>query len=180
MSSARADMVPVSQFVWGYGHVPSVGRPDVTSHADGPDLFDGPGRSGLASVTVDVGAQAETEGEPVALTQGVRILADGQGSFSLCLYALLGVGLWKSAPLARKLSFGGIPQWYHDGGPTQIGHRLAIAPDCLCAAPACFIQPDRRTEDPIPRYHFATVVSLWRSSQFTAAVLASRAPPSLS
>ena len=111
-------------------------------------------------------------------TRNVPILTDGQNSFSLCLYALLGLGLCKSVPLVRKVSFGYIPQWYHDGGPVQVGHSFAISPDCLCSAPVCFVQPDGPAENPIPRYDFPTVVSRWRNSQLTPAVFASRAPPS--
>lgn len=111
----------------------------------------------------------------------VHTLSDGQNSFTLCLYALLSLGLCRSTPLVRRLSFAHIPQWYHDGGPFQIGHRLAISPDCLCsAAVCCFVQPAGSAEDSIPRYHFTCVVCVWRNSQFTPAVLAARAPPHLS
>jgi hypothetical protein len=109
--------------------------------------------------------------------QPVQILSDGQTSFSLCLYALLGLGLCKSAPFVKKLSFGIIPQWYHDGGPSQIGHSHAVGPNCLCSATVCFIQPDCTAENHAPQYHFATVVFLWWKSQFTPNVLASRGPP---
>ncbi len=109
-----------------------------------------------------------------------QILSDRQGSLSLCIYALIGLGLFRSAPLVKKLSFGGIPAWYDDGGPRQVGHSFAIAPDCLCAAPLCFVQPPDAMAEKVRRYHFARVIALWRKSQFAAAVLASRAPPSLS
>lgn len=117
---------------------------------------------------------------PAGGTPPVQILSDRQGSLSLCVYALLGLGLFRSAPLVKKLSFGCFPAWYGDNGPRQVGHSFAIAPDCLCAAPLCFVQPQSSATPKIPHYHFSGVIALWRQSQFTPAVLASRAPPRLS
>jgi hypothetical protein len=109
-----------------------------------------------------------------------RMLADERGSMGFCLYALLGLGLLKSAPYVKRLSLGVVPGWYHDGGPFQVGHSLAVSPDCLCSAPACFVQPDNATDDPPPQYCHEMIVSLWRKSQFTPTVLAPRGPPSIS
>jgi hypothetical protein len=105
------------------------------------------------------------------------IQADRLDSLGLCLSALLGLGLCKSVPWVRKFSFTVIPAWYHDGGPAQIGHSFAVTPDCVCIAPVCFVQPDPVVEDSVPRWRFSTVISLWRTSQFTPAVCAGRAPP---
>ena len=111
--------------------------------------------------------------------QHPQITADSTGSYSLCLYALIGLGVCKSAPLVKKLSFGFIPQWFHDGGPFQIGHSFAASPESLCCpAPACcFIQPVCTVQPLISRYRLRTIVSLWRESQFTPVALAPRAPP---
>jgi len=115
---------------------------------------------------------------PADEVRAVQLTSDGQNSFGLCLYALLSLGLCRSAPLVRKLSFGFVPQWYHDGGPVRVGECLAISPDCLCAVTiCCFIQPDFGAEDPVSRHRFNDVVCLWLSTQFTPAVLAARAPP---
>jgi hypothetical protein len=113
-------------------------------------------------------------------TKPAQILTDRQNSVALCLYALLGVGLCQSAPLVRKLHVGSIPDWYCSGRPYQIGHSIAISPDCLIAVPAvCFIQPGcLAAQDSLIRYRLRTVASLWRKSQLTATVLASRGPPS--
>ncbi len=112
-------------------------------------------------------------------TQAVQIATDGQSSLHLCLYALLSMGLCKSLPIVKKISLGIVPQWYHEGGPLQIGHSHAISPDCLDSAPVCcFIQPDVAVNNPMHQYRQGSVVSLWRTSQYTPAVLASRAPPS--
>lgn len=108
------------------------------------------------------------------------ILADRHGSLYLCICGFLGAGLCGSAPWFRKLSAGLMPHWYHAGGPFQIGHSRAIAPDCLYSGPvALFIQPNPEAQSPAPRCsHGTSVIALWRSSQFTPAVRAARAPPS--
>lgn len=112
--------------------------------------------------------------------QPLHIFRHEQGSLGFCLYALLGLGLLKSAPCVKRLSVGVVPGWYHDGGPFQVGHSLVISPDCLCSAPACFVQPDKATDDPSPKYCHEMIVSLWRRSQSTPTALASRGPPSMS
>jgi len=180
-ASVRADMMPLSPSEAGYR--PSL-RAGVTAdqvcvNLSGPFVCPGVTDLGLPPVQSLPDARGDTG--QTCETEPVQILTEGQNSFSLCLYALLGLGLCKSAPLVKKFSFGYIPQWYHDGGPAQVGHSLAISPDCLCSAPVCcFVQPDCTAEDHIPQYHFATVVALWRNSQFTPAILASRGPPRMS
>ena len=137
---------------------PSVAGPDSRSFGLLPEAYP------------DVGQTCQT--------QSLQILTDGQGSLSLCAYALIGLGLFRCAPLVRKLSFGFVPDWYHNGGPYQIGHSLAVSPDCLCPAPVlCFIQPDCRVKDLSPQYYTGTIASLLRKSQFTSSVLAARGPP---
>ena len=114
---------------------------------------------------------------PGATQKPLHLLTDDRSSLDLCLYALMGLGLCRSAPWMRKLSIGHIPPWYHAGGPCQIGHSHAVGPDCLCAAATCFVQPDCRTEDSPPQYRLGVIVSLWRKSQFTPTAFASRGPP---
>ncbi|HSV98819.1 MAG TPA: hypothetical protein VLI39_01500 [Sedimentisphaerales bacterium] len=109
--------------------------------------------------------------------QPVIILSDEQDSLSLCLYALFSLGLCKSAPWVKRLSFGIIPSWYHDGGPWQIGHSFAVAPDCLSYAEVCVVQPQGAPERLTPDYNRGIVSPLLRNSQFTLAVLAARGPP---
>ncbi len=95
----------------------------------------------------------------------------------LCLYALLGLGLCKSAPWVKRLHIGVIPEWYHHNAPAQIGHSYAIEPTCLCSTAVCFVQPDCRAEDSVAPHRLRAVRSLGRASQSTLAVLPSRAPP---
>jgi len=114
----------------------------------------------------------------LSLTQDAQILTDGQKSVNLCLSALIGLGLCSSAHCLKKFNFGFIPEWYHNGGPFQIGHSFAVNPDTLCPAPAyCFVQPDHEADDPIPITRTRDIISLWRESQFTPDVLYSRGPP---
>jgi len=106
-------------------------------------------------------------------------LTDGPDSYHLCLYALFGLSLCSAPHWIRRLSIGHIPDWYHNGGPFQIGHSLAVSPASFCPVPVyCFVQPDNTAEDILPQYRKRTVVSLWRKSQFTPDVIAPRGPPS--
>jgi hypothetical protein len=110
-----------------------------------------------------------------------EILADRQNSFDLCLYALIGLGLCRSAPWVKKFSFCQIPDWYHHAGPCQIGHSYAIGPECIGSTTVCFIQPDSVSiEEPSPQCRGEALISLWRKAQFTPTALASRGPPIVS
>jgi hypothetical protein len=114
-------------------------------------------------------------------TQPPEILADRQNSFDLCLYALIGLGLCRSAPWVKKLSFCQIPDWYHHAGPYQIGHSSAIGPDCLSSVAVCFVQPHSVVfEEPSPQCRGGALISLWRKAQSTPTALASRGPPVVS
>jgi hypothetical protein len=140
---------------------------------DGPTIVDE-----LPSLLV--GSVPDVQGciVPIGQTQAVRILSDGQSSLDLCVYALLSLGLFRSGGLVKKLSFGTIADWCHDGGPFQVGHSFAIAPDCLRAAPAyCFVQPDAGAEEHAARHPYEAVVALWRRSLFLPTALAPRGPP---
>jgi len=123
----------------------------------------------------DVGADGLQSGE-VLRPQNFR---NSPSSLNLCLCALLGAGLFKSTHRLKRLSFGIIPDWYHDSGPYQIGHSRVISPDCLSSVPVfCFVQPDNNGIDDSPSpYCLGTVASRWRISQFTPAVDAPRGPP---
>ncbi len=176
-----ADMTPVSRIDAGRRQSPYVcGRTDFQytnlfspsncPSVAGPDLWS---VEFLSRTNADVSRTSEI--------QQPQILTDGQGSFNLCLSALIGLGLCGSAHWVKKLSFGFVPEWYHNGGPFQIGHSFAVTPESLCHAPVCcFIQPVCMVEDSIPQYRLGTVVFLWRKSQFTPCVLAPRGPPNMS
>jgi hypothetical protein len=143
--------------------------------------FSYPNLADLGLVSDGFMPEASTDAGQTHQTQSLQILTEGQNSFILCMYALIGLGLCRSAPLVKNLSFGCIPEWYHNGGPSQIGHSFAISPDCLCDAPAlCFVQPDCPAEDISPEYYKGIIAPLLRKSLFTPNVLASRGPPNMS
>ncbi len=109
----------------------------------------------------------------------IQLGADsGQSSLSLCLSALVSLGLYTSIHSLKKLSFGITPEWYHHDGPVQIGHSIAVYPDSVCPNPVCcFVQPVQTVTDIAHQDHFGAVVSLWRPLQYTPDLLAARGPP---
>jgi hypothetical protein len=108
-------------------------------------------------------------------------LTSGYSSLNLCLTALISLGLCSSVHWVKRVSFGFIPEWYHTGGPFQVGHSHALMPGTLCpAATCCFIQPSYTEDNHLPQHFIKTVNSLWRKSQFTPTTLASRGPPHIS
>jgi hypothetical protein len=172
----HADMMPVCLANSGRLPVAAFDRADVHGAR-----FAGPW---------DVLAIAGPETDPVAFLPGVnsrtpldaqtqvpQVLSDDQGSLDLCLYALFGLGLCRSVPLVRRLSFGCIPDWYHHGGPFQIGHSYVTGPDCLRCVVACSAQPGCPMRDIVPRCHTGPIAALLRQSLFTPNILASRGPP---
>ena len=174
----RADMIPVSWPDAGYQQLPHVcGQIDLEhTNLSSPSNF--PGVADLDLWSVEFLPEANADVSQTSEMQHPQILTNGQGSFNLCLSALIGLGLCSSAHWVKRLSFSFVPEWYHDGGPFQIGHSFAVSPESLCPAPVyCFIQLVCTVEDSIPQYRLRTVVSLWRKSQFTPVVLASRGPP---
>jgi hypothetical protein len=114
-AAAYADMAPVSapdagprqsSHVWGRTDLQYTNSPNIT----GLDLWS---VAFLPRPNADVRQTSPIQYPPS--------LTDGLSSFSLCLYALMGLGLVRSAPWVKKLSLGSISEWYHDGGPYQIG-----------------------------------------------------------
>ena len=134
----------------------------------------------LCSMSVGFVVEVKPTGEYDAGLQPMLVLCDRQDSLGLCLYALFGLGLCKSAPWVKKVSLGVVPGWYHDGGPFQIGHSFAVTPDCLNAALVCFVQQDNIAETPLSQYRDEEIVSLWWQSQCTPVIRSPRGPPFLS
>jgi hypothetical protein len=174
-AAAYADMVPVSAPDAGPRQSSYVcGRTDL-QYTNFPNITD------LDLWSVAFLPRPNADVRQTSPIQYPPSLTDGASSFSLCLYALMGLGLVRSAPWGKRLSFGFLPEWYHAGGPFQIGHSHAVTVNNLSITPVhCFGQPVFVVEGPIPEYRLGTVVSLWRKSQFTSTVLAPRGPPVLS
>ncbi len=180
-SVVYADMVPVSQQDTGRRQSPSVCDKVNLYQNNLSDSYNFPSIADLSSLSVGFLPQANADVSQNTEVQQPQILTDGPGSISLCLSALIGLGLCSSTHFVKRLSFSFIPEWYHNGGPFQIGHSYAVTPESLCPVPACcFVQPVCAVEDSLLKYRLRnTVVSLWRKSQFTPAVIASRGPPNL-
>ena len=176
--SVYADMTPVSQ-----SDAKCVQSSNACSLAElqytnlsSPSNF--PSVADLDLWSVEFFPEAKADVSQTAEIQHLQILTNGQGSLNLCLSALIGLGLCSSAHWVKRISFGFVPEWYHNGGPFQIGHSYAVTPESLCPVPVCcFVQPACTVEDSLPQYRLGIVTSLWRKSQFTPVVLVPRGPP---
>jgi hypothetical protein len=177
VGTVHADMVLVSKLDTEPQSQRVCGRTEF-QRANLSGLYDSTSISDLDFRFVQFLPKADVEvGQTTGIESSIN-LTGGPGSVSLCLYAMLGLGLCSAPHWIKKLSIGYIPEWYHNGGPLQIGHSLAVSPESLCPVPVyCFVQPVLATEYLIPQYHHMTVVSLWRKSQFTPDIIASRGPP---
>ena len=176
---AQADLMSVSEPGVEVRQQVSARSEEAKTHPDvSYSLFESRSVADFEHNPISISTQVVKDFSELSLTQDAQILTDGQKSFHLCLSALIGLGLCSSAHCLKKVNFGFIPAWYHNGGPFQIGHSLAVNPDSVCPAPAyCFVQPDHTTEDHIPISRQRDIVSLWRQSQYTPDVIASRGPP---
>ena len=180
ISAVHADMMPVDQLQGeGLQSSPVWTQVSALPACVEATVTHGPGGTDLNLTSVALIPQANADVEQICQTEPLHVLAYEPGSLNLCLYALIGLGLCRSAPWVKKLSFGYVPDWYHDGGPYQIGHSRAIGPEFLCraAVDCCFIQLDETCEVPLSQCYLGTVVSLLRKSLFVPGRLSSRGPP---
>ena len=174
----HADMVSVAEQDAGLRQSASVyNRVEIPcSNFSNPYNF--PNIADLDSWSAGFLPQTNTDIAQTSEVQPLQSFTNGPGSLNLCLSALIGLGLCSSAHFVKKLSFSFVPEWYHNGGPFQIGHSHAVTPESLCSSPVyCFVQPVCKVGDSFTQYSLRTVVSIWRKSQFTPAVIASRGPP---
>ncbi len=180
--AAHAGMVPASERDSKREPLRSVCSRIEFQHADSSGLYD-------SSVAIDLDfgpvrflPQAGVDGVgQTSQTPYAMELTGRPDSSSLCLYALMSLGLCSAPHWVRRLSLGFIPEWYHEGGPFQIGHSHAATPESLCSLQVCFFAPpDDQAEDSLSQYRLRTILSLWRKPQFTPTVLAPRGPPDMS
>lgn len=180
--SVRADMMPVASLDIARSASVQADKPldlQQNNHLD-------PSLTSLNVYALDLAPPEclpldEMDVEPVAdASESCPILTDGVDSFSLCLSTLVGLGLCASVRWVNKPSLGFIPDWYHHGGPYQIGSSHVVGPDCLCAAVVCFVQPGGLPSELSEQYHRGTIAPLLRKSQFTPTILGGRGPPSMS
>ena len=177
----RADMSPLG----GWNDGPSWPSQD-DGHLIAPPVeasvpatafrFDDLGWSGIDLPFGKFGGIVVLDAEPEP--QVVHVLSDDQDSLSLCLYAFLSLGLYRSGHWIKRFSWGAIPHWYHDGGPFQIGHSHAISHDCLgFVSTHGWFLPTGGLRMPMVKYRGQALIAVWRKSQFVPTILASRAPP---
>jgi len=176
-----ADMTPVSRMDAKCVQSSNACRLVELQYTDLSSPYNPPSVTELDLWPVEFFPEAKADVSQTSEIQHLQILTNGPDSLNLCLSALIGLGLCSSAHWVKKISFGFVPEWYHNGGPFQIGHSYAVTPESLCPVPVCcFVQPVCTVEDSLPQYRLGTVVSLWRKSQFTPAVITSRGPPFMS
>jgi hypothetical protein len=178
----RADMMPAVAYDGG----PRQGdgfcvSPAVPSLALS-ESFESPCLGDITSLPFGHLPAESAEAEPPVQTTEVPILQDKQESLSLCLYGMMSVALCGSASWIRKFSSGVLPEWYHEGGPFQIGHSHAVSPDYLrTASGSCFVQPHSPSGKFLPSQCLGIAVpQWWRLAQFSHTSVASRAPPRVS
>mgnify|MGYP001058188030 CR=1 FL=1 len=180
-AAARADMMPVSQEGAVCRQSPgSCDRADLQSE-NLPVTPDFAGLTDLDLWSVELLPEVHSQAGQNPDLQHIQTLTDGTNSLKYCLSALISLGLCCCGKWVKRLSLGFIPEWYHEGGPFQVGHSHALMPGTLCPAQVCcFVQSFGAEDNNLPRYFYKTVVSHWRKSQFTPNVIASRGPPELS
>jgi hypothetical protein len=131
----------------------------------------------LAEESISDGILLIQEAEKGGVTPSFRPLVDRSNSVDLCLYALVGLGVFRSGHWVKRSSWGVIPDWYHSGAPQQIGHSRVVGPDAHCLATACFVQPDCAVDNSPLCDGLVVMVSLGHLSQCTLRALVSRGPP---
>jgi len=107
----------------------------------------------------------------------VRVLTGGPGSVALFLSALSGLGVWQLGRSARKFNLASVPDWYHTGGPIQVGHVTAINPDFT--APVMISICDLLAEQSIRLLLRRAAPLCFKSQCSTPALATPRAPPHL-
>lgn len=176
-----ADMAPMSRFNNEHQKDVSACLPSDTPSTNQSGQYSRSILDDFGLGTIELEADAKIETEPPVQTQRTIELTGGPSSVSLCLYALMSLSLCSAPHWIRKLHFGHLPEWYHDGGPFQIGHSFAATPESLCTLQVYYFNPSSHlAEDFLPQYRQRDVISLWRESQFTPDAIASRGPPNMS
>jgi hypothetical protein len=122
----HADMVSVSEPDTGRRQSPSAYSRVEIQYSNFSNTYNFPHVADLDSWSVGFLPQANTDIAQTSEVQPLQSFTNGPGSLNLCLSALIGLGLCSSAHFVKKLSFSCLPEWYHNGGPFQIGHSHAI------------------------------------------------------
>ncbi len=75
--------------------------------------------------SADVMPAWPSSGEPAEARDVLRLPA-GPDSSALFLWALGGLGAWQLGRYTRKWHLSALPEWYHTGGPAQVGHAQRL------------------------------------------------------
>jgi len=167
----RADMMPASPANNADRQAVCVGQETQDRQFDPHPLAGGPALASLAG-RIPLLPKAEPDAGPTVAGQPLQLFNDGQRSLDLCLYTLMGVGLFRAGHWVKRPTIGFASYWCHDGGPFGTADTLS-----LDALPACLVQPDCTAADPPPQYFQGLISPLLHKSQFTPTTRASRAPP---
>ncbi len=104
------------------------------------------------------------------------------GSLTVALSSLLTLGGWRLVRQARLVYLVCLPEWYHEGGPGQVGHAIPFDLNTRAnVLPICWYQPDCLVVSSQPMAHYSRPerCAPWDSLYFIP-TSAPRAPPSLS
>jgi len=179
VSAVRADMMPVGRLqasgTWSFviHQEASVQAVSVETTCPYDPVVTNPDLIAAESIP-----EAKADVEQIRQAAPLQVLAYEPGSLNLCLCALIGLGLCRSAPWVKRLSSGIVPDWYHNGAPYQIGHSHAIGPEFLCRPMACCLaQLDWTCEHLRSLYYLGRVMSLLHESLFVPWRFTSRGPP---
>lgn len=178
--TVHANMMPVSWQDVGCRQYPQVRVEIDLEHTSSSHSF--VGFPGAADLDLRVfKSLAEANAGPAVETRPLQPRKASPGALSLCLYALIGLGLCRSGHWFKRPTFGFLPDWHHHRNPCQIWHSHAAGPKYLNSATAHgLIQPGCTATEGMPPYCRGAVLSLLRNTQFTPSVVpGSRGPPSM-
>ncbi|MBN2561997.1 MAG: hypothetical protein JXQ75_13815 [Phycisphaerae bacterium] len=160
--------------------------PEQPSRATASQLRQYPAcsKTGAAVCDLDLGssqgdwtpfAAIEDEASNASSAQ-VREVPPLPSSAVLFLSAVLSAGAWHLGRSAMHLHLGALPEWYHAGGPDQIGHAVPFDFDFSASPPCRFEQPVG--ERPF-RYRVRREETPRCDEQANLTIAAPRGPPAL-
>jgi hypothetical protein len=131
--------------------------------------------SGQASSALDLAGPGVAENQ-------LRELPSLPSSATLFLSAMLSISGWHVLRSARHWHFGAVPEWYHTGGPLQVGHAVPLDLEFNALPLCCLELVDSDVGGQRPFLH-----RLWRefrarcdAQRLSLTVAAPRGPPFVS
>lgn len=100
------------------------------------DLLNDPTCDSIGFANLDPGSGAGGAVAGLSSHQSVVRLPDAPSSTALFLSAMVSFGAWHLVRSGRDVHFGAMPEWYHTGGPFQVGHVTAFDLD-FSSLPLC-------------------------------------------